>query len=126
MTAPFVIHVFYIFIYLFIHSYETLRETFIFLKTQVTKETEKLKARIEIEESKSNSSRYVTVSNEYFHFFSIVFPSFEKGKKVLLICIRVKNVHLKDFFRHKHHFSFSKGSTPQEDSENRGIAQHYT
>ena len=46
-----------------------------------------------------------------FIFFSIVFPSFEKGKKVLLICIRVKNVHLKDFFRHKHHFSFSKGST---------------
>ena len=30
MTAPFAIHVFYIFIYLFIHSYETLRETFIF------------------------------------------------------------------------------------------------
>ena len=73
MTAPFVIHVFYIFIYLFIylfiHSYETLREIFIFLKTQVTKETEKLKARIEIEERKSNSSRHVTVSNEYFHFF---------------------------------------------------------
>ena len=81
MTAPFVIHVFYIFIYLFIHSYETLRETFIFLKTQVTKETEKLKARIEIVESKSNSLRHVTVSNEYLHFFSIVFPSFEKGKK---------------------------------------------
>ena len=40
-----------------------------FLKTQVTKETEKLKARIEIEESKSNSLRHVMVSNEYLHFF---------------------------------------------------------
>ena len=88
MTAPFVIHVFiyvfiysfiYLFIYLFIHlfiysfihSYETLRETFFFFKTQVTKETEKLKARIEIEERKSNSLRHVKVSNEYLHFFHI-------------------------------------------------------
>ena len=66
------------------------------------------------------------VSNEYLHFFSIVFPSFEKGKKVLLMCIKVRNVHLKDFFRHKHHISSSKGSTLKEDSANRGIAQHYT
>ena len=98
----------------------------LFLKTQVTKETEKLKARIEIEESKSNGLRHVTVSNEYLHFFPYFFPVLKKVKKVLLICIKVRNVHPKDFFRHKHHFSFSKGSTPQEDSANRGIAQHYT
>ena len=77
MTAPFVIHVFiyvfiYSFIYLFIYSLVwNLKGNLYFLKTQVTKETEKLKARIEIEERKSNSLRHVTVSNEYLHFFHI-------------------------------------------------------
>ena len=75
MTAAFVIHVFiyvfiYSFIYLFIYSLVwNLKGNLYFLKTQVTKETEKLKARIEIEESKSNSLRHVMVSNEYLHFF---------------------------------------------------------
>ena len=60
----------YLFIHLFIYSLVwNLKGNLYFLKTQVTKETEKLKARIEIEERKSNSSRHVTVSNEYFHFF---------------------------------------------------------
>ena len=34
-----------------------------FLKTQVTKETEKLEARIKVEENKSNSTKQVTVSS---------------------------------------------------------------
>ena len=80
-AAPFVIHVF---INLFTHMKP------FFFKTQVTKETEKLETRIEIEENKSNSIKQVTVSNEYLHRFHSVFPVSKKVKR-LLLCIRVKN-----------------------------------
>ena len=107
-----------LFMSLFIYS---LIWSLSFFKTQVTKETEKLETRIEIEENKSNSIKQVTVSNEYLHLFHSVFPV-SKKVKILLLCIRVKDVHLKDFFRRKQSSLFSEGSTPQQDSANREIA----